>query len=71
MLMVYFRNPSNALAHYDTTAEEILEQCDGKIDAIVLAVGSGGTITGKDAHIEGDSYFVSPTLGPKELNPLI
>lgn len=25
-----YRNPSNPLAHYDTTAEEILEQCDGK-----------------------------------------
>lgn len=24
-----YRNPSNPLAHYDTTAEEILEQCDG------------------------------------------
>ncbi|XP_016403484.1 cystathionine beta-synthase-like, partial [Sinocyclocheilus rhinocerous] len=26
-----YRNPSNPLAHYDTTAEEILEQCDGKL----------------------------------------
>ena len=25
-----YRNPSNPLAHYDTTAEEILEQCDGR-----------------------------------------
>ena len=25
-----YRNPSNPLAHYDTTAEEILEQCDGE-----------------------------------------
>lgn len=27
-----YRNPSNPLAHYDTTAEEILEQCDGETD---------------------------------------
>ncbi|XP_060090187.1 cystathionine beta-synthase-like [Heteronotia binoei] len=41
-----YRNPSNPLAHYDTTAEEILEQCDGKVDMIVAGAGTGGTITG-------------------------
>lgn len=29
-----YRNPSNPLAHYDTTAEEILEQCDGMEKAL-------------------------------------
>lgn len=29
-----YRNPSNPLAHYDTTAEEILEQCDGMQTAL-------------------------------------
>uniref|UniRef100_A0AAR2LXS6 Cystathionine beta-synthase n=1 Tax=Pygocentrus nattereri TaxID=42514 RepID=A0AAR2LXS6_PYGNA len=38
-----YRNPSNPLAHYDTTAEEILEQCD---DMLVAGAGTGGTITG-------------------------
>lgn len=41
-----YRNPSNPLAHYDGTAEEILEQCDNKIDVIVASAGTGGTITG-------------------------
>jgi cystathionine beta-synthase len=41
-----YGNPSNPLAHYDGTAEEILNQCDGKLDAIVIAAGTGGTITG-------------------------
>uniref|UniRef100_A0A673J8V0 Cystathionine beta-synthase n=1 Tax=Sinocyclocheilus rhinocerous TaxID=307959 RepID=A0A673J8V0_9TELE len=41
-----YRNPSNPLAHYDTTAEEILEQCDGKLDMLVAGAGTGGTITG-------------------------
>jgi len=41
-----YGNPSNPLAHYDGTAEEILQQCDGKIDAIVMTAGTGGTITG-------------------------
>uniref|UniRef100_A0AAV1UUU4 Cystathionine beta-synthase n=1 Tax=Peronospora matthiolae TaxID=2874970 RepID=A0AAV1UUU4_9STRA len=39
-------NPSNPLAHYEGTAEEILDQCDGKLDMIVVGVGTGGTISG-------------------------
>jgi cystathionine beta-synthase len=34
------------LAHYDLTAEEILEQCDYKMDMLVIAAGTGGTMTG-------------------------
>ncbi|KAM9695773.1 cystathionine beta-synthase [Trichechus inunguis] len=41
-----YRNASNPLAHYDTTAEEILRQCDGKLDMLVASAGTGGTITG-------------------------
>ena len=31
-----YRNPSNPLAHYDTTAEEILQQCEGEIEFILV-----------------------------------
>ncbi|CAK6959283.1 cystathionine beta-synthase b [Scomber scombrus] len=41
-----YRNASNPMAHYDTTAEEILEQCDGKLDMLVAGAGTGGTLTG-------------------------
>eukprot|EP01126_Amoeba_proteus_P034778 TRINITY_DN347_c0_g1_i1.p1 TRINITY_DN347_c0_g1~~TRINITY_DN347_c0_g1_i1.p1 ORF type:complete len:446 (-),score=117.81 TRINITY_DN347_c0_g1_i1:41-1378(-) len=41
-----YGNPSNPKAHYAGTAEEILYQCDGKIDMIVISAGTGGTITG-------------------------
>jgi len=41
-----YGNPSNPLAHYDGTAEEILDQCDNKLDMIVLTAGTGGTLTG-------------------------
>jgi len=41
-----YGNPSNPLAHYDGTAEEILDQTDGKVDMVVLTAGTGGTLTG-------------------------
>ena len=41
-----FGNPDNPLAHEMTTTPEILEQLDGNVDAIVLGVGSSGTVTG-------------------------
>jgi cysteine synthase A len=41
-----FHNQSNPEAHRQTTAREILEATEGKLDAFVAGVGTGGTITG-------------------------
>eukprot|EP00743_Colponemidia_sp_Colp-15_P000310 GILK01000361.1.p1 GENE.GILK01000361.1~~GILK01000361.1.p1 ORF type:complete len:521 (+),score=96.28 GILK01000361.1:144-1565(+) len=41
-----YANPSNPLAHYDGTGEEIFQQCEGRVDVVVVAAGTGGTITG-------------------------
>jgi cystathionine beta-synthase len=41
-----YGNPSNPSAHEEGTGREIVEQCGGKLDAIVMTAGTGGTITG-------------------------
>jgi cysteine synthase len=41
-----FKNPCNPKAHYETTGPEIYEQCEGKVDALVIGVGSTGTFVG-------------------------
>lgn len=45
-MALQFDNPSNPDYHYQTTAEEIFEQMEGKLDAIVIGSGTAGTFTG-------------------------
>merc|ERR1719291_1524613 len=41
-----YKNPGNPLAHYEGTAEEIIEQTGGKLDYMIMSAGTGGTVTG-------------------------
>ena len=41
-----FANPANPQSHEDTTGPEIFRQMDGDVDAVVMGIGSGGTLTG-------------------------
>ena len=47
-----YSNPDNPLAHEEGTAVEILEQCGGRLDAVVIAAGTGGTIAGVSKRLK-------------------
>ncbi len=47
-----FENPANPAAHEASTGPEILEGMDGDVDAVVVGVGSGGTLTGVGRYLK-------------------
>jgi cystathionine beta-synthase len=47
-----YDNPSNAVAHYESTGPEIWNQTDGKITHLIVGVGTGGTISGTAKYLK-------------------
>jgi cysteine synthase len=77
-----FKNPINVLAHYETTAVEILEQTQGRVNIVVVGIGTAGTGVGVSKRLKKYNsrikiVGVMPKLGtvvqglrnPEELNP--
>ena len=62
-----FENPANPDYHYETTAQEIFEQMDGKVDAVAIGCGTCGTFTGVarylKQHAPGTLAFAVETEG--------
>jgi cystathionine beta-synthase len=61
-----FGNPSNPKAHEEVTGPEILRQLEGKLDAIVLGVGSSGTVTGLSHYFAREAPEVELILADPE-----
>ncbi len=68
-LLQQFDNLSNPDIHEKTTAEEIWEDCEGKLDGLIAGVGTGGTITGCARFLKGKNpkikvFAVEPSSSP-------
>jgi len=64
-----FKNPANPAIHRETTAREIWEDTDGRVDIVIAGVGTGGTITGiaeviKPLKSGFKAIAVEPTASP-------
>lgn len=66
-----FDNPANPAIHAKTTAEELWADTDGKIDILVAAVGTGGTITGVTEVIKARKPGFQAIAVEPEASPVI
>ncbi len=66
-----FDNPANPEAHYNTTAPEIYEATEGKVDVIVAGVGTGGTISGIAKFFKKKSKNTEIVAVEPEKSPLL
>jgi cysteine synthase A len=66
-----FKNPANPEVHRKTTAEEIWRDTEGKVDALVAGVGTGGTITGVAQVIKPRRPTFQAVVVEPEASPVI
>ncbi len=71
IMLQQFDNPANPKIHQKTTAEEIWEDTDGKVDIFVAGVGTGGTLTGVATALKAKNPNIKAVAVEPESSPVI
>jgi len=66
-----FNNPANPEAHRQTTSQEILKDTDGKVDVIIAAVGTGGSLTGISEVLKKHNPDIQVIAVEPETSPVL
>jgi cysteine synthase A len=69
--MMQFDNPDNPAAHEKTTGTEIWSDADGKLDALVAGVGTGGTICGTGRYLKRKDAAIQVIAVQPEESPVL